>query len=669
MSARRGLAAIALLVPLACTTKASNYPYLPSTGNGGAGGTGMVMPTGDVSVKIGMPSDGTIVSDSTDLNVSATVDDTGTDLIDTSSVKVEVTATGSAAAISTGQLVSTGGDAFSGTISLGSLPTGSYTLTVSAKSLTGATGQDVVMLMVQGGPTLIVNAPVEGQAYDDSLSIQILVDHGANAPTATLAGNSVMLSSPPMTSGTYDVYTATVWFGPPPTPAGAQTFQQLSGKQLLDVKENDGTATSEVFRTFVIDTSGPTITMTTPTPGEIVGGVVTISATITDESGVLDSSVVAVIGDQQGNPIFTLQLIPQGSGVYGILFDTLNLTRCAPPPSTLPCIVFPTISFRASDSVGNETSLGYDFSVDNMPPLADLDPPQVRQMQLASFGYECSYLFDPLSVNKDVGDMPNDGCMVPQVFDLRARIEDQGNDASGLKVTPLAGIDPNNTSVYILPELDDPNQQLPLVVDTNGDGYCDTINPLLAPTSGPLTQSDQVLKIRLAGVTPAGSADFEGPPTPGAALDPGLPIPGRCVQGKDPAPPKVLCQLDGFQQPTIAIGYADNQPAIWSVEPVDLDHCMGNQLDTRANNIPDGHWICMAVGTTDLAGNHSVSRPMRVFVNYNDGAGFCAAPPAGSPAPPPCTGSYDPVGKTATGGACQTLTFTGTELYCAPGGC
>lgn len=34
MSARRGLAAIALLVPLACTTKGSDYPYLPPAGNG-----------------------------------------------------------------------------------------------------------------------------------------------------------------------------------------------------------------------------------------------------------------------------------------------------------------------------------------------------------------------------------------------------------------------------------------------------------------------------------------------------------------------------------------------------------------------------------------------------------------------------------------------------------
>jgi hypothetical protein len=572
-------------------------------------------------------------------------------------VVTAVTATGNpAAVVGTGQLVSTGGDTFAGTISLGNLSTGSYLLTVSAKSLTGASSDDAVTLMVKGGPTLIVNAPAEGKPYSDSVSIQILVDHGANAPTATLAGNIVMLSSPPTTSTSYDVYTATVWFGPPPAPSGAQPLQQLTGKQLLDVKESDGTGTSEVFRTFIIDTAGPTITNTMPTPGEMVGGVVAISATITDESGVLDSSVEAVIGDEHGNPIFTLQLPPQGSGVYSILFDALNLTRCGPPPSTDPCIVYPTVSFRASDSVGNETSVGYEFTIDNIPPLADLDPPKMRQIQLASFGYECSALFDPLSVNRNVGDMPNDGCMVPQLFDLRARIEDQGNHAPGLKVTPISGIDPDNTSVYILTD----NTQ-PLVVDTNGDGYCDSINPRLAPTTGPLTQAAQVLKVRLAGVPPRGAADFELSPS-----DPGLPIAGTCVQGKDPAPPKVLCN---FEEPTIAIGYSDNLPAIWSVEPIDADRCLGNQFDTRANNIPDGQWICMAIGTADLAGNHSVSEPMRVFVNYSDGGGFCATPPAGAGQAPDCTGSYDPATKTAAAGPCTTLKFTGTDLYCAPGGC
>src|SRR5205814_8513429 len=185
-------------------------------------------------------------------------------------------------------------------------------------------------------------------------------------------------------------------------------------------KETNGTSTSEVQRIFVIDTTGPTIRATTPAPGIIVGGVVTVSATVTDPAGVLDSSVIAIIGDASGNPVFSLQLQPQGGGVYSTLFETHNLTQCKPAPATDLCIVYPTVSFRASDAAGNESSLGYEFAVDNIPPLSDLSPPKMRQMRLTSLGYECSALFDPLGLQQEIGDMPKDGYVVPQVFDLRA---------------------------------------------------------------------------------------------------------------------------------------------------------------------------------------------------------------------------------------------------------
>ena len=148
-------------------------------------------------------------------------------------------------------------------------------------------------------------------------------------------------------------------------------------------------------------------------------------------------------------------------------------------------------------------------------------------------GYECSFAFDPLSLNQFVGDMPNDGCMVPQVFDLRARIEDDGNRAVGLKVVPIAGIDPDNTNVYVWHVDPSNTNPPPLTVDTDGDGNCDAINPLLVPTSGPPTQSNQVLQIRLAGVPPAGSADFRPDST--------LPANAPCGEGTATAPPKELC--------------------------------------------------------------------------------------------------------------------------------
>jgi hypothetical protein len=659
VSARRlVLALVLLLAPLACTTKGSNYPFLPSTGSAGGGGTGTVTPTGDVTVTITAPADGTTIPTSTVVNVTATITDTGTDLIDTSSIKVTLTPMMSTAAVSTGILASAGNGSYSGTISVGDAPSGSYTLTVSAQSTTGVKGQDTKTLTVSAGPTLIVQSPAEGLAVSRSVSIEILVDVGANAPTARLSGNALTLSGP-TTNGMYDVYTATATFDPS-IPAGStpNAFGALTGPQLLDVKETDGTSTSEVQRIFVIDTAGPAISATTPAPGDIAGGVITVAAKVTDPSGVLDASVIAIIGDANGNPVFNLQLEPQGSGVYSTLFDTRNLTQCKPPPSNDLCIVYPTVSFRASDAAGNQTSLGYEFAVDNIPPLSDLSPPKMRQMRLTALGYECSALFDPLGLQQEIGDMPKDTYVVPQVFDLRAKIEDQGNNrATGLKIVPIAGIDPNDTNVYILTDT-----SKPLVVDSDGDGYCDEINPNLVPTTGPLTQSDQVLKIRLAGVKPGGNADFYKPDydTADLMLDP------PCVVGSDTTPPKRLCDLEGFLQPTIAIGYSENLPAIWGLETIDSARCLGNQFDTKANNVPDGQWICMAVASADKAGSKGVSAPMRVYVNYNDQGAYNTVGPG---QPPSCTGSYDPTSMEDAVAPCKTLKFTGTEIYCAPGAC
>jgi hypothetical protein len=75
------------------------------------------------------------------------------------------------------------------------------------------------------------------------------------------------------------------------------------------------------------------------------------------------------------------------------------------------------------------------------------------------------------------------------------------------------------------------------------------------------------------------------------------------------------------------------------------------------------------VGTADLAGNKSVSAPMRVYIQYDDAGGFCAAPPAGAGPPPTCTGTFDAGTNTAAVGACNARKFTGTEYYCAPGAC
>jgi hypothetical protein len=124
-----------------------------------------------------------------------------------------------------------------------------------------------------------------------------------------------------------------------------------------------------------------------------------------------------------------------------------------------------------------------------------------------------------------------------------------------------------------------------------------------------------------------------------------------------------------FLQPTVAISYAFGQPAIWSVEPIDKQHCHGNQLDTKANNLTNG-WLCIAVGSADNAGSFGVSRVLRVYVDQ--GVDYDARHNFGDSAaamnPPNCTGSWDRTTNTVTPGACSTLKYPSGE-YCYRGEC
>jgi len=647
---RRGLVAALACVfgALGCTNASNTNPPLPPTGNGGVGpgiGGSIVPPpppSGEVVVEIQEPTDGLVAPAGSlvDVRVHAYVDQaTGTDFIDTTSVEAVVTKAGDTAELESTQLAPQGLDIFSGRISLGDRPTGDYTLTVSAISSGGIRGVSApVTFKIDAGPILLVTSPKPLHAYKGLLVIEVVADPGPfeplEGPFAKVANYDVALT--PVGDPANHVYRGMIDLRDPQPP---MILPPLVDEQLLTVwATNANGKRTEQHLVFFIDEEGPVFSMTSPAPGEIVGDIMVISARVLDPSGVLDSSVIAVIGDDTRPAIFNIQLKPNGAGVYSTFFDTRKLTGCNDPPKRSDlCIVYPTISFRASDELGNERAIGYSFSVDNIAPVADLDPPMIR-----SFRQEdtlvCSWEFDPLGRNSLIGDMPNDTHHVAQVFDLRARIQDDGNHAVGLKLTPISEVDPAKTSVYVL---DDESKAL--IVDTDGDGWCDSINPLLTPTTEPPTSNDQVLKVRLAPVPPAGGANF--------MADGSLTSP-FCRDGDDPAPPLLLCP---GHQPTIAIGYYDGLlPAIWTVEHIDAGNwCFGQQFDTFANNISEG-WACIAVATSDNADNFSVSPPLRVDIEYKYAGGWGSA---GRGTPPACTGTYDRVNKTVTNGPCKTRRF------------
>jgi hypothetical protein len=271
--------------------------------------------------------------------------------------------------------------------------------------------------------------------------------------------------------------------------------------------------------------------------------------------------------------------------------------------------------------LGNHSEKGIDVIVDNTPPLLSLDPPAIRMGKVSMGSTTCSAPFDP--VGKDAA---SDGDKVLTIATLRARIEDKGNWAPGLAVEHISMLDPASIKLYASPVTNGP-----LVVDVDGDGDCDTINPGLDTISlgMGMTSSNQALSLGLVPIPPSGSADFFSSTTTQAGCD-------AIMTGA--SAPDPLC-LDSGSPMTIAIPHLhdDNvgNAAIFTIPPITPSYnCTGLQLDTR-NNLPEGP-TCLAVVAKDTMGNWGVSQPIRVCIDR--GGGKCAGWPNPSVLPE-CTGT------------------------------
>lgn len=487
------------------------------------------------------------------------------------------------------------------------LESGTYDLKVAAKTVGGVTADATVTFQIDAGPVIRIDSPGENKYYRSSVTVDVTVTDPLFGPVdkvTMLLGQRVLTISGP-SGPANSQYTGTIRFDSYDPP--------LDGDQLLTVRAVNHKGTETVVRRkFVSDNTGPVISNVVPGVGALIGRVITISAQVTDPAGVLDSSVVAVVA--HGDVMFEVKLepAPAGSmappGTYQALFDTTRLPANA---------IFPSISFRASDLPGNQSSAGHLVSLDNTPPLADLDPPvQFHGVKRDGDVYRCSWPFDPLG-----DDAINDGDTTAQLFDIRARIEDQGNAplSGGIDVTPISGID--DTRVHLL-ILDDTTKAL--VVDTNGDGICDAVNPLLTPTTTPMSDKDALL-VNLAPVPPAGVANYL----------PRQPLAGApCLSGVDSKAPDSLCLTTNLTQ---AISYASNNaPAVYTIPPVLTGgQCVGRQFDTLGNHLQDG-WICVAVAVADKLGNTQVSRPLRICVDKDGKGGECGP---SRPPIPDCTGT------------------------------
>jgi hypothetical protein len=486
-------------------------------------------------------------------------------------------------------------------------------LWVVATDLLGNSNSSIREFRRDAGPAIRFLSPEEQSRHKGSVSLQVVVADSSEITDFTVRlGNRDLTLTETVRQDNQTVYATTLAFDDPAFGA------PLSGRQVLTATAvNANGARRTLTRTFFVDDQGPAISVLSQSPGDLIGGVIEIQIEVTDLAGVNAATVSAVVGNELVNQQVELRQDPTDAKTFRGEFDTANLSDEQ---------IWPVMSFRAEDVLGNPSHYDFEVALDNGPPVVSLDPPD-------NFVYwrkkedviQCSHPFDPLG-----GDAVNDLDQVAQAADFRVRVEDQGNFVLSTW-TVLSGIAPSSVRLYLLPA----STAAPLVIDSDDDGWCDAINPNVLP-SGSDPQPGQAIGLSLSSVGVAGAADYT-PYTLASQLE------SRCESpGDADAPPEPLCDSTAA---TVAIhdNTPANGPAIWSIPPVvgsDALRCMGLPFDFR-NEIPNG-WVCAAAVARDELGTQGVSRPIRVWWDRDNEPSFQRPAPAGVPDPPDCTGTVDP---------------------------
>jgi hypothetical protein len=363
------------------------------------------------------------------------------------------------------------------------------------------------------------------------------------------------------------------------------------------------------------DGSAPLITPITPPIGGLVRGTITISASVVDADGISEVTV------EMGGRVVA---VTADGNTYSGVFDTAPLAGSAAP----------IISIRAVDGSGAESHKEYVVVLDNESPLASMDTPNVRTVSVTD-GIQCSVDFNPLG-----GDAPRDGQSVRGGSELRARVEDRSNAPNVASNVFVARAGVGSVDAFVL---DDSTR--PLVVDTNGDGVCDEINPEIVPATNP-DAPNEALVVALDAADPAGTAFFAADTFGGSNLG--------CTAGDDDEAPEPVCLGELGATIVIDTSFTD-EPAIYGIPLLSDANCMGYFVDATVQGVADG-WSCAAVRAVDNLGNVNVSAPLRLCID-DDESGDCLpiGDIAAEGARPNCTGTV--TGGVVTNTPCTPETF------------
>lgn len=264
------------------------------------------------------------------------------------------------------------------------------------------------------------------------------------------------------------------------------------------------------------------------------------------------------------------------------------------------------VMITASDKAGNNDGLGASIMLylDTAAPNVTLDPPNVRERREKSAGvYECSHIFDPL------GAAHSDLSPTFEMGLLRAMVWEHSNSVLGQTIWHYAGTDDGSVYVYLQPD-----PQVPLLIDSNDDGYCDALD------TAALDESRSF--VRLAPIPVAGASSFTKTGTD-ADEYPSLVLAG-CSFGSGENPPDKLCHEGSDLSRVVGQKIWTETsstwaPVVYGVGPIEGAACTGAdwELGALAPEDQEG-WICLAARAEDNAGNVGVSRPLRLCLDRTD---------------------------------------------------
>lgn len=492
------------------------------------------------------------------------------------------------------------------------VPTGRIGFSCRAEDVDKRASTDTVRTFVDKGPTITFLKPEPGSAHalSEPLDIEFTVDPtplSAEDDLANVDKVSLLVVGQPIdlahASDRPGHYRLQVNLADPklfmPTPSGpiALAISATNQRQPTAVTANQTLQTS-------IDGTGPNIVISSPVDKDVVGGKVKLAFTVDDAVSGTDRDTIVVTLNKVDYPFDDSNDSWSCVGAQcSFVFDSRAIKDAA---------VQITVNIVAKDKVGNLSAGTSELLyLDNYPPSIDLDPSNIRTINLTN---QCSISFDPVG-NAAKNDLDH----VVRAGIFRAVVWDQTNHDKEVPIAHFSKTDPKSVHLYL-----EEDAAKPLLIDTDRDGQCDDVAQVDS------TNSLQLGAVGRDGQMLFGQDDLQAP-TPsalGCETQPGRETPALCPN-----------QTSDMWQ---VIDDAFNViPVIYAASPSpSTDECTGVAWEFGPKLTKNG-WVCFATRAVDNAGNVGVSRPIRLCVNNPDHG----AEPAcwnSSVAPPTCTDGCTP---------------------------